>query len=241
LTDEQGHSIYYTSRKPKLLKEFRAWAKHIRKVMAPRYGAEFTSAVLEDARQAFEALIPQMPYIGGEANFLTRNLAGPTITLALYRALQPRGIPVDDTGEIAYRAFESRLRSTSRLKLRLWGWMAFTGISKRAMKAQAETSQERRYPGDFGYAWVEGDGVEFDYGLDFTECAVLKFYRAQGAAELTPYLCLSDFPYSQATGTGLVRTTTLAEGADCCDFRYKRGREVTQGWPPGLPQQERKP
>jgi hypothetical protein len=29
-----------------------------------------------------------------------------------------------------------------------------------------------------------------------------------------------------------VRTMTLAEGAAKCDFRYKRGREVTQGWPP---------
>jgi hypothetical protein len=229
--DEQSYHDYYTSRKPKLLKEFRSWARHIDKLMAPRYGAEFTSAVLEEARQAFEALIPEMPYIGGEANFLTRNLPGPTITLALYQALQPRGIAVQEVGEIAYRAFESRLQSTSRLQLHLWGWLAFTGFSRRAMRAQAQTSQECRYPGDFVYTFVEGDGIEFDYGLDFTECAVLKLFRAQGAAELAPYLCLADFPYSRATGTGLVRTTTLAEGAKKCDFRYKRGREVTQGWP----------
>jgi hypothetical protein len=231
---EQHHNVYYTSRKPQLLKEFRTWAKHIKKIMVPRYGAEFTTTILDDTRQEFEALIPQMPYIGGEANFLTRNLSGPTLTLALYLALQPRRIAVEEVGEIAYRAFESRLQSTSRLKLRLWGWMAFTGISRRAMKAQAETSQEHRYPGDFIYTWVDGDGVEFDYGLDFTECAVLKFFQAQGAAELAPYICPADFPYSRATGTGLVRTATLAEGGDKCDFRYKRGREVTQGWQPGL-------
>ncbi len=232
--NEPSHGDYYVARKPKLMKEFGAWARHIDRVLAPRYGAGGSAALIEETRQAFEALIPEMPYIGGQANFLTRNLTGPTVTLALYRALQPRGIPAAQVGEIAYRAFESRLQSMSGLQLRLWGRLAFTGFTRRAMKAQAETSQERRYPGDFVYAWVEGDGVAFDYGLDFTECAVLKFYRAQGAMELAPHLCPADFLYSRATGTGLVRTTTLAEGADRCDFRYKRGREVTQGWPGDL-------
>jgi hypothetical protein len=229
--DEQPQNTYYTSRKPKLLKEFGTTLKHIRKVMTPRHGAGFTDAIIEETRQAFEALIPELPYIGGDANFFTRNLTGPAGTLALYQALQPRGMAVEEVGDIAYRAFESRLRAIPRLQLRLWGWLAFTGISRRAMRAQADTSQERRYPGDFVYTFVEGDGIEFDYGLDFTECAVLKFFQAHGAGELLPYVCLGDFPYSRATGTGLVRTMTLAEGADKCDFRYKRGREVTQGWP----------
>jgi hypothetical protein len=231
MADEQ-YRDYYTSRKPKLMKDFRSWRRHLEKVMTPRFGVAECAQVLEEAGQAFEALIPEMPYIGGEDNFLTGNLTGPTISLALYRALHPRGIAAEAVGEIAYQAFVSRLQSMSRLQLRLWGWLAFTGISRRAMRAQAGASQERRYPGDFVYTFAEGDGVSFDYGLDFTECAVLKFFQAQGAPELVPYLCPADFPYSRATGTGLVRTMTLAEGAAKCDFRYKRGREVTQGWPP---------
>jgi hypothetical protein len=83
----------------------------------------------------------------------------------------------------------------------------------------------------------EGDGQEFDYGLDFTECGICEFYRAQRADELTPYLCLMDGVVSEVFCYGLVRYKTLAEGADVCDFRYKAGREtflypLRDGWPP---------
>ncbi|MBW1717455.1 MAG: L-2-amino-thiazoline-4-carboxylic acid hydrolase, partial [Deltaproteobacteria bacterium] len=66
---------------------------------------------------------------------------------------------------------------------------------------------------------------------------ICKFYRAQGADELAPYLCLSDYVVSDAFDRGLVRYKTPAEGAEVCDFRYKKGREtfvnpLSKGWPP---------
>ena len=81
------------------------------------------------------------------------------------------------------------------------------------------------------YIEEKGHGIFLDFGMDFTECAICKFFHAQGADEFTPFLCSLDFPMSKALGTGLVRTMTLAEGAEKCDFRYKRGREVKQEWP----------
>ena len=71
-----------------------------------------------------------------------------------------------------------------------------------------------------------------------TECGILKFFRAQGAEEIVPYICVSmDGIFSQALNRGLVRTMTLAEGYDRCDFRYKMGRKTSllpmkNGWPP---------
>lgn len=98
-------------------------------------------------------------------------------------------------------------------------------------------TQLRRYPGDWVADYLEGDGGEFDYGLDITECGICKFYHQQGADELAPYLCLSDYVLSDALGRGLVRCQTLAEGDPVCDFRFKRGREtyvepLRDGWPP---------
>ena len=64
-----------------------------------------------------------------------------------------------------------------------------------------------------------------------------RLYDAQGADELAPYMCLSDYVVSQTFGRGLVRYKTVAEGAEVCDFRYKQGREtfvypLRNGWPP---------
>ena len=75
-----------------------------------------------------------------------------------------------------------------------------------------------------------GDGTAFDYGYDYTECGVVKYFRAQGAPELAPYFCLNDFPKSAVDGSGLSRTKTIGQGVDLCNFRYKKGRPVLQGW-----------
>jgi len=58
--------------------------------------------------------------------------------------------------------------------------------------------------------------------VDYTECAICKFFAAQDAAELTPTICALDFDVNAALEIDLQRTTTLAEGGPKCDFRFSR-------------------
>ncbi|MGZ7135813.1 MAG: L-2-amino-thiazoline-4-carboxylic acid hydrolase, partial [Methanobacterium sp.] len=67
---------------------------------------------------------------------------------------------------------------------------------------------------------------DFDYGLDFTECGIQKFFHKYDADEFTPYLCAMDIIMSDIANAGLHRTETLAEGGNKCNFRYKKGRET---------------
>ena len=99
-------------------------------------------------------------------------------------------------------------------------------------RQRAARSQERRYPDDYVYAFVAGDGEAFDYGYDFSECAAQKFYRAQGAEEFLPYYCFLDFAWSRVLGLGLSRSMALSEGCALCNHRFKRGRETLVEWPP---------
>jgi len=82
------------------------------------------------------------------------------------------------------------------------------------------------------WEFIEGDGVHFDYGYDFIECGTQKFYHEKGADEFLPFFCFFDFATNKASDWGLLRTMTLAEGFEKCDFRYKRGRKTEQEWPP---------
>jgi hypothetical protein len=105
------------------------------------------------------------------------------------------------------------------------------------LKPLAARSQRRQYPEDWVMTFVDGAGQDFTYGVDVTECAIQKYLAAQGAPELTPYLCLADYVSSEAMSRGLVRYKTLAEGCAVCDFRYKQGRPsylypLRDGWPP---------
>jgi hypothetical protein len=222
---------YYTSRKAKLLKDFDKTARCWRKVMVSYYGDDFSDTIVGETRQEFEVLIPELPYIGGQKGFFLEGLITSAGALALYRVLKSYGKTAEEAGKVIYEAEEARYAAWPKSLRRVIGRGQFIKYTTKTWKTMAAESQKRRYAG-WAFAFVKGDGREFDYGIDMTKCAVCEFFHAQGADEFAPYLCLLDFPRSKALSMGLVRTMTLAEGAEKCDFRWKKGRETKQGWPP---------
>ena len=225
---EQGN--YYVSRKPEMLAGFDEAAQRWKVLLAQRYGDGFAQALLREARAEFEALIPLIPYIGGDENHLTGSLIGSVGCLAFYRAMKAHGKSASETGKALYDAvqahpgdYASQIPPSQRLS---------RDELMNRRRAGAHRSQERRYAWDWVYEFVEGDGEAFDYGYNFSECATEKFYRAQGVEEFLPFYCFLDFPKCEFGGLGLSRTVTLAEGGGKCDHRFKEGGKSTQQWPP---------
>jgi hypothetical protein len=202
-----------------------------RRVLESHYSSEIADTVLKDNRREYEALIPMIPDIGGKKNISETNLIKSAQSLAMYRALKSRGKTAEQAGRLIYEFVEAQLTSVPRWILLLLGRWRFTKYDLNKMKKQAMESQKRRYPEDWVFTFIEGDGKEFDFGRDYTECAICKFFHTQGADELTPYLCRTEFAASRAFGMGLVRTMTIAEGGKKCDPRFKRGRETKYVWP----------
>jgi hypothetical protein len=56
---------YYTSRKPKLLKDFDKTANLVRDFVVSSYGTDFADTLYQETRQEYEALIPQIPHLEG--------------------------------------------------------------------------------------------------------------------------------------------------------------------------------
>jgi len=219
---------YKLAQRPGLLKAYDKAAKRVYKVLLTRFDNDpaTTDALVKEIREEYESVIPQLPYIGGKGNRLTRNLEHSATFLAMYRVLKRHGKSANEVGEIVYRITESWYGSYPRWLLRLLGKWQFTKLNARNLKRWAARSQRRRYPADFVYTFVEGDGEDFDFGVDYTECGICKFYHAQDADVFTPHLCPLDYAISKALGLGMVRKTTISEGAARCDFRFKRGRET---------------
>lgn len=219
-------SSNYLSRQRKLVRGFNRTLRRIRTLLVSRYGREGAEELIRNARLDYENLIPAIPYIGDKSPFLVFLL--PTVKcLALYRALQQRGGTVEEAGTLIYEMSEIELRAIPSFVRRLMGMLWFTSWFRNRIRRRASLSQQREYPGSFVMHFVEGDGKSFDYGVDYVECANLKFLRAQGAEELAPYICVTDRLSSEFLGWGLNRSTTLAEGAGRCDFRFKKGGETS--------------
>ena len=224
---------YYVANKARIVKELDPVIRQMRKFTAQSYGESLAATMVSEAMQEFERLLPQLPYIGGDKNSLTDTLAQSAGALAFYRVMKAHGTlrAVEETGRIIYQTAEAMAFRTDAFSS-VSEKMAQGKAAQNGFKRMATWSQQRAYPDDWVLTFVEGNGKAFDFGVDYTECGIVKFYHAQGADELAPYLCLGDFPISQALGTGLVRTTTLARGGSRCDFRFKNGRPIQMEWTP---------
>ena len=215
----------YAPQKSRFLKDFDRMAARVRRVLISRYGEEQAKALVSESRREYEALIPQIPYIGEKSPMLIFLL--PTSRwLAVYRALQKRGATVEDAGSLIYEMMEAETKAVPRPVRRLMGWLWFSPLLLRRVTKRAAESQRRQYPGGYVFTYVEGNGRDFDWGIDYAECSSCKLLKAQNAMDLAPYICAVDKVSSELLGWGLTRTMTLAEGFEKCDFRFKKGGET---------------
>jgi len=235
--EKQPDRNYYVLRKAEILKSYDKMSKSLGVILQNRFNDKQANSILVETRQEFETIIPEIPYIGGEQNLNTKNLIMASSCLAIYRVLKGHGKTTGEVGKIIYEMTETMV-DYPKFILRFLGKLKFGKGYEQKIKEWATESQKRQYPEDWVATFIEGDRREFDYGFDMTECGILKFFRAHSADEIVPYICVSmDGIFSKAFNRGLVRTMTLAEGYDKCNFRYKMGRETNllplkNGWPP---------
>ncbi len=145
--------------------------------------------------------------------------------LALYKAMKKQGKTAGEAWEICHEALRLRMKQFPKIKSWLLGRMMHSGILMKRMRKLAEAGKQPKF-GDFEVRYVMGDGKEFDWGVDYVACGNYKFVLEQGAEEFAPYVCMSDIALSDALGWGLIRTETLADGCERCDFRFKKGSKT---------------
>jgi hypothetical protein len=214
----------------------RDFYKSTEKALTAHFGEKRAAGIMREIRANYASLILSVPYIGDKENVFTEWLTYGVYYLAAYRVLKPKGYSINQIGEVIYKTYED-MADYPKWVLKIIGKLKYGKSYTSRLRIAAEDSQKRQYPGSWVCTFVKGDGKEFDYGLDVTECGIWKFHVVHNAQELAPYMCLSDYVVSKAFDRGLVRSHTIAEGGDRCDSRYKKGREtlvypLRNGWPP---------
>ncbi len=220
-------SPYYVIRRGKLLRQFDWVFRRIGRELARRYDTEFAQVVIEESRSRFARILPELPYIGGRKNPYTPIIVANGWIISLYQTMKSRGKAVEDVVGVLAKASDALLKSLPAFLLRATGKLALGGLVKAFVQRSASRSQKRRYSDDFVYRVVEGDGEEFDWGLELSQCAVIKLYEAQGVEELKPWCNFFDVISSRHLGMGLDANTTIGAGSETCRLLYKRGRPTT--------------
>jgi hypothetical protein len=230
---------YYLAHRQELLKAFRETNAGAREYLAAKYGDHLAKDVCRKAANRFEVLLPNLPEVGGAKNRVIQDIPIAGWYAAFYGPMQDHGKSAAEVGRMIYDLNQVELSRIPKDRARAQGASRFTPEYVAKLRDFCSWTQNREYPGNWVALFVPGDGQNFDYGYDYTECALVKYLRAQGALEVAPYVCLNDFIQSRAYGTGLHRTKTIAQGDEICNFRYKKGRSVTQDWSTEVPKFKR--
>ncbi|HSB65176.1 MAG TPA: L-2-amino-thiazoline-4-carboxylic acid hydrolase [Anaerolineales bacterium] len=213
---------FYTSQSNTLLGDFDQMVRTVKNPIISKFGELKAKELVEKARWEYQRLLPDLPYVGGEQPF-TQFVIASGWFLAFYRVMQAQDASVDEAGKLAYLLSQTYLERVPGFARKLLGYMTFSHRYLKKLQNRAESSHSHPFPRGYVFSFIPGDGVSFDYGVDYHQCATWTLFQEQGAAGLTPYLCACDYLYSRLLGWGLTRTTTLSEGGSVCDFRFKRG------------------
>lgn len=212
---------YYESSKDKLLKDFDRTSALMKESLVKRYGEEFTKTLQKDVRQEYEKLIPEIPYIKGlRARVFNTFLLITAQEVAAYKAIKKQGKPPTEAWEVCHQALRLRVAKIPGWKRWLLRQLMFSPLMKKIMATRAQQKQKVSF-GEFEVEYLMGD--DFDLGINYLQCGNHSLAMKHGAAEFAPYICMSDIALSDALGWGLIRTQTLADGCDYCDFRFKKG------------------
>ena len=220
----------YASRERQLSKSFDRSVSRVKPALVARYGEKEAQGLLQESRRLYEELVPQIPYIG-DRNPMLIFLLPTTRFLAIYRSFQKHGRTVEEAGRLIHEISQAECEAIPGPVRRLMAALWFSPWFRGRIRRRAESSHERRYPGGYVLDYVKGDGQDFDYGVDYLECASVKLLEEQGAPELGPYVCAVDRFTSEMLGWGLHRNTTLAGGDERCEFRFKKGGETRVALP----------
>lgn len=214
---------YYNSRKQKLLEDFDKTSALMKEPLSDRYGEEFASKLQKEVRQEYEELIPEIPFIKGlRAKVLNIFLIITAQELATYKGMKKHGLSPAEAWEICHQALRLRLAKIPRWKRWLLKQLMFSPLVKKIIAIRARKQQKFNF-GDFEIEYLISKGNDFDLGVNYSQCGNLRFVLEHGGEEFAPYICMSDIALSDAFGWGLIRTQTLADGCDYCDFRLKKG------------------
>jgi hypothetical protein len=228
----QNSDGYYMKMKSLLMSRIEKDRAHFEKLLIQHLPKPKTEQLLNEARTEFENLLPKLPYIGNETNVLAGGFISAAWCLGFFRSLEREGLTLHEIAKMMYEKMEHDAESKSPDKKRNLKEFYFSPAMRAAEVERSRESLSRKYPGDWVSEYVEGDGKNFDFGINFTECAIHKFFKQHDALRYTPIFCLSDYATYRAFGIGFKRTQNIVLGASTCEFRFKKDWETPRGWPP---------
>ena len=197
------------------------YAKKRRDMYLEIFDGPSVDGILAEMRASYEALIPDIPFIG-KNNFHLQWVIPNMEKLAEYIVARNYGISADVFSRMYIKRATYDLLAQPEEDRKMIGQMQFGPVAETLMRYVAFRSQLKLFPDDYILSFVPGDGKNFDWGLDYTQCTNVIVYKKFDALEvLYPMVCAMDYVAGMTMHVGYYRTKTLVKGDSICDLRWK--------------------
>jgi hypothetical protein len=219
---------FYSSNRDRFITAFDKIKIAVVDYISKQSSLEAANEISTEAAINIKKILPDLPYVGGDDHPGTRFIVTAGQWIALYKPMAKRGYKALEVGRMMYLISEDQLKDVPADELEKQKALTYNDEYINLMKQWTESTSF--YECDWKADFVEGNGVEFDWGLNYRTCPCFELFKEQNAKQLAPLFCLLDFPEARQIESGFFRTKTLAQGDDLCNFRYKKGKKVVQNW-----------
>ncbi len=182
-----------------------------------------TEKIQKETYERMAELIEEEKEYCDKGNY--KHMAQILTSIALYEVLQKNG----KTEEAAYRIVSEKM----------WEFLDPTGMQKLAGKSFFLSLMKKIVPFGFKkgsgvgwrYTWHKDDPKN-EFHFECNECIYEKILGRRGLMKLGAMCCYADIiNYGALPYTDFIRTKTLCQGGDCCDFRFVRHTtDAGEGW-----------
>lgn len=179
--------------------------------------------IIKRAEEILPELKAKAPELGGKENALANNFDMFLLFLSFYEASDHRmaGEAID---EIIADLYERLKFLSGIMNINRPGFLKLMRkYLYKSYRAYADKVEQKRSQGKWLETWgmtVNPENTEVGFAFTLIGCPIVQYAKKYGYEELIPHMCALDHAYARILHAKLIRTHTVASGADSCDYWY---------------------
>ena len=196
--------------------------KAIIRYLKKHYPGEVKS-ITKRARRLLPGLKAKAPDIGGRENALASNLDMFLLFLSFYEATDHRmnGEAIDEIIADLYNRLKF-LNGMMNIN-RSWFLRLLRNYLYKSYQKYSDKVTEKRKNDEWLETWgmiVNPENTDVGFAFTLVGCPIAEYAKKYGYEDLMPHMCALDHAYAKLVHSKLIRTHTVATGADSCDYWY---------------------